>query len=201
MPDQTMNDQVDALEKAFNDTVQRWGRAAQSFHPAASPLNPTSSIVRIVTTILKVSSRLFKFLKQLITQGPAALADILGDLVETLTSEASAMLDDLAETAGQALETGLGAVLGFVELVKKTIYLITDFFDRRFPVKDLTDLIRLQIDIINNLLGHVAELVSPKTGKVARRLRLDMYEQLAAIRVAEGVTPHRPVETDGDQPA
>jgi hypothetical protein len=200
MPDPTSEDHVNALEKAFTDTVRRWGRAAQTFQPASAAPNPASWIARIVKTMLKLAAKLFGFVRQIVTEGPPALAALLGDLAETLVEEAGGLLEDLADLTGQALETGLGAVLGFIELVKKSIYLVTDFIDKRFPGNDLTAIVRLHLDLIDNLLGQIADLVSPRTGKAARRLRRDMYEQLAAIRVAEGVAPRVPPDTDGDRP-
>ena len=43
------------------------------------------------------------------------------------------------------------------------------------------------IDLLNNLVGNMAEVLSPEAGAMARRFRTDMYAQLFDIRRAEAV--------------
>lgn len=193
MPDPTIEERVDALGKALANTVERWGRFAQAANPAGAAAAGVNAIQQVVRAILRMTARVIDLLKRVVAQLPDFFADTLADVTEMLVEEVSQLLDDLANLAGAALEAGLGAVLGFIEVVKKTIYLITDYIDRTVGKNPLTDLIRLHLDILNNLLGHAAELVSPKTGQVARRMRLDMYDQLAAIRIAEGAIALRSI--------
>ena len=191
MPGPTMQERVDDLGAAFGDAVNRLGRAAEAFSPAGAVSGSASAIFAIVRTLYRQIKDLVRWLRDLVVGLPEAFGELISGATETLIEEVGRILDDIQNLAGQALEAAIGAVFGFFEMIKKMVYLITDYIERNFPKNPLTSLVRLQLDLVNNLLGHLAEQMSPKLGQTARRLRLDMYDQLAAIRIAEGVAPRR----------
>lgn len=196
MADPSMKDRVEAFGKAWDEALDGFGRAAESFNAAGGVAPGAIAIAAVRRTLSRLVRTLRRWLPEALSELPGIFNDLISDATETLTTEVPAILESLADLAGDALEAAISALLGLFEMIKKLIYLITDYIDRTFPKNGLTDLIRLQLDLINNLLGQLAELMSPKLGQTARRLKRDMYDQLTAIRVAEGAIPQRPVGKD-----
>ena len=191
--------ELETFARAFEKTLPKLETALM----AANPVDAVGSIIqRMMAFLGKVARKIPAALQQLfdVLPGlPPFVAEQFADLAELIDGELSGLIDDLASAVGQAVDIALGAVLSFFEFIKKTIYLITDFLRKTFGNNPLIDFIHLQLDLFNNLLGNIMETLSPKFGAKARRLRLDMYGQLTAIRAAQGaIAPPRPDEMADD---
>ncbi len=187
--------EVEEFGRAFDGAITRFGTALEAANPAGAVTGAIDTFRRLIAFLRKLAAKIVSFLGRLFEALPTLpefVAEQFGDLVTLIGDELTGVLDDLAEAAGAALDTAISAALAFFELIKKTIYLLTDFTRKTVGDNPLIDVIHMYLDLFNNLMGNLAELLSPKFGAKARRIRLDMYGQLAAIRTAQGaIAPDR----------
>lgn len=187
------NDQSDPLrgsEAKFAKALGQWSDLAAQTVTAQGLPDVGGVIIRLKEFLLGLVSRLFKALKQ--TLEP--LNPILGNISEIVSETIDNMLDgliklleELADAPGAVTEDAIGAVLGLIEAIKKTLHLLID----GIKLPDLTAPVELLLNLIDNVLGNIAELVSPKAGHTAKVFRNNMYGQLAAIRAAEAARSGR----------
>jgi hypothetical protein len=199
MVDRTETRRLEEFGAGFEKVIDGWARQAVRVAPMVAAPTPPQVLSRMRDALLRLVGKIMGFLGRLVDLIPVEtgpLGEALGTLLDSVVDVANGMIEDVAGFAGDAAAAALGAALGVIELIKKTIYLVTDQIAKRLPGEPLTDLIHLHLDMLNNLLGNMAELVSPKTGQMARRFRADMYEQVAMVRVAQGAIPPRQAEPE-----
>lgn len=175
-----------AAEKKFADGVGKWAMiAAQSITDQGA-----TDIARVIEALRRFLGSnvkaLFTRLRQILDQlDPFGLAQTVGQFVEAgiedLLDDLNKLLDDLLAAPGAVADAVIGAVLGIVEAIKKAFHLILD----GIKLPHLTQPVELFLDLIDNVIGNIAELVSTITGKSAKTFRTNMYGQLAMIRAAD----------------
>ena len=174
------------MTDGFVDIGQRQ-MAAQAAIPAPSDLWK-----RLRAAIQNLVAALFRGLDTFITHldpvGKAqAIGGLVGGAVEGLLDAANQLISDIQSGLENAGQTAISMVLGLIEAVKKSIYLVLD----GLKVPQLSHPVEVLLDLINNLIGNMAELISPEAGKAARTFRNDMYGQLYAIRRADAARSGR----------
>ena len=110
-----------------------------------------------------------------------AVGSFVASGVEDLIDGFNELLGELAEGTAAVSDAAIGAVLGIVEAIKKVFHLILD----AIKLPHITRPAELFLDMIDNVLGDIAEMVSAVSGKMARTFRNNMYGQLAMIRAAD----------------
>ena len=199
-------DPFDKLERDGKRMLDGFERAA--IHRLNAQGN--TSIVPVATRMLRVIKRLLskvlKALKRLL--GESGLVDLAGtifegvsDILQDIMDGALQAIEELLEALDTITDAALGAVLGLIEAFKKVIHLVLD----KLPKNPLSDVVELNLDILDNILGNLAEVVSTGTGKLAATFRTNMYDQLYMIRRARGaqgaVEPREPPGALGNAPA
>ena len=171
-----------ALEHKFTPTIGR----SHGIH--GEPVTFGLKLAQAYAEFERNRERLVAARKEIAT---CAISGAVGTFVsagiEDLMDGLNDFLDDIGNQAGAASDAAIGAVLGIVEAIKKTFHLILDGL--KLPA--ITGPVELLLDLIDNVLGNIAELVSPSAGKTAKTLRTNMYGQLAAIRSAEAARSGR----------
>ncbi|TCP43123.1 hypothetical protein [Rhodovulum marinum] len=188
--------------RRFGAGLERWGRQAARTAQAQGQPGPAEVIGRIATRLPRIVDKLWRKIMALAEQfGLFDLAGAVGAFAEAGIDELMDVLDDLLgmlEDAGTAAaDTVIGAVLGVIEAIKKAIHLVLD----RVKMPPVTEPIEIILDMLDNLIGNIAELVSPKAGTMARTFRSNMYGQLGDIRAARAALPARAVpDKDAEAP-
>ena len=195
--------ELEKFSRSFERTLPQLEKALQAANPLGAVTNAVETIHRMIAWLSRIAKKIPVALQRLfdvLPNLPGFIAEELADLTELIDEQLTGLIDDLASAGVDAIEIALGAVLAFFEFIKKTIYLITDFLRKTFGDNPLIDFIHLQLDLFNNLLGNLMEVISPKFGAKARRLRLDMYGQLGAIRSAQGALAPRRIDEAPEAP-
>ena len=99
---------------------------------------------------------------------------------------------EVAATAARAGPAALGAIIAFIEPIKKVLELILDFFLPDGRTRQIIDLI---LQFIDNLLGNSAEEVAPETGTRVRRAQYAMYRQVREVNLTEAARLQRAAYT------
>ena len=183
-PTKVQSDPFKGSEAKFSKALGQWSDLAAQTVTAQGLPDVGGVIIRLKDFLLGLVAKLFESLKETI----APLNPILGNISEIVSGTIDNMLDgliklleDLADAPGAVTDAAIGAVLGLVEAIKKTLHLLLD----GIKLPELTAPVELLLDLIDNVLGNIAELVSPKAGHTAKIFRNNMYGQLAAIRAAD----------------
>jgi hypothetical protein len=184
----------EAAAKGFGKLVEGWtGGAAQ--RAVADGLGETGDVIKgIGAEIGKLGESVWNGLETVLANlDPAGKAEAVAAFVaagiESMIATANKLLEALMGGAAAAGVNALGALLGLIEGIKKAIHLVLD----QIGNPKLTAPVTIPLDLINNLLGNVAEIVSPEAGAKARRFRSDMYGQLYEVRRAKSALVPVPV--------
>ncbi|WP_132542462.1 hypothetical protein [Rhodovulum euryhalinum] len=185
MPTKEELETLDRTGHRFGAALERWGQQAERTAMAQGAPGQAMVINRLRRRLLVLTTRLWRRIMLLAEQfGLFDLAGEVGAFVEMGIDELLGALEevlDTLETAGTAAaDVVVGAMLGIVEAIKKAIHLVLD----RVKLPPVTEPIEAMLDLLDNLIGNIAELVSPKAGAMARTFRSNMYGQLADIRAA-----------------
>jgi hypothetical protein len=184
----------EAAAKGFGKLVEGWtGGAAQ--RAVADGLGEAGDVIKgIGAEIGKLGESVWNGLETVLANlDPAGKAEAVAAFVaagiESMIGTANKLLEALMGGAAAAGVNALGALLGLIEGIKKAIHLVLD----QIGNPKLTAPVTIPLDLINNLLGNVAEIVSPEAGAKARRFRSDMYGQLYEVRRAKSALVPVPV--------
>ena len=179
-------------EAKFSKALGKWSDMAANTLVAQGASDVAQVVVALKRFLSNLVKSLFSRLRQILGQiDPFAAAGAVGTFVsagiEDLMDALNDLLEDITGATGAASDAVVGAVLGIVEAIKKAFHLILD--GMKLPA--ITGPVELFLDLIDNVLGNIAELVSPNAGKTAKMLRTNMYGQLAAIRSADAARSGR----------
>ena len=179
-------DPFDAAGKGFERLLGNWTELSAKRIAADGQMDVAQLLRTFKESLVRLARRIFDTLKDLIsTLDPVGAAGALGTFVAAGVQELLDATNDVVQSLLDAIQVAaansVAAVLGLIEAIKKSIYLILD----RFVDPKLTAPITTMLDLVNNLIGNIAEIVSPEAGSKARRFRSDMYGQLYAIRRAD----------------
>ena len=183
----TGKDPLGAPEAKFTKALAGWSDLAAKNLEAQGAGDLLGVVAKLKQALLVFARNFWEKLKALIANldpvgAAGAIGQIVGSGIEDLLDGLNDLIEDLLNTAGAATDAAVGAVLGLIEVVKKLLHLILD----GLKVPDhIRKPIEVFLDLIDNVLGNIAELVSSITGKTAKTLRTNMYQQLAQIRTAE----------------
>lgn len=191
---------LDETGRRLGAALERWAGQAERTAQAQGAPGQANAIAILRRRLLNLVTRLWRRIMLLAEQfGLFDLAGEVGAFVEMgiddLIGALEEILEDMANATTAAADVAVGAVLGIVEAIKKAIHLVLD----RVKLPPVTEPIEAMLDLLDNLIGNIAELVSPKAGKLARTFRSNMYGQLAEIRAARALLPFP--ETDREGPA
>lgn len=195
-------DPFEATEAGFSKAMEGWGELASRTIAAQGAPDVLPVVQRLKQFAVKLVKSLFERLRQVLGQlDPFGAAGAVGTMIsagiEDLLKSINELIDDLLAAGGAATDTAVAAILGLVEAIKKLFHLILDGL--KLPL--ITQPVEIFLDLIDNVLGNIAELISPKAGKMARQFRNDMYGQLYAIRRADAARSGRfaPAEEFGGE--
>jgi len=197
MPDPDAPD-LDRLEQSFSRCAERWSTIAlRSAAANGAPDTVAKTVAALRSLLVKLIHRLFRIIRELFdTVNPFGLLVPAGAFIEAGLDEMFETLSDLLEEVdtalGAALDAAVAAALALFEAIKKAFHLVLD----RVKLPALTEPAELLLDLVNNVMGNIAELVSPAAGQSAIRFRSAMYLQLAEIRSARAARPGPPPEAE-----
>lgn len=184
----------EAAAKGFGKLVEGWtGGAAQ--RAVADGLGEAGEVIKgIGAEIGNFGEGVWKGLETILDGlDPAGKAEAFALFaaagIESMIERANKLLETLLGRAGVVGANALASLLGLIEGIKKAIHLVLDAIGN----PKLTAPVTIPLDLINNLLGNVAEIVSPEAGAKARRFRSDMYGQLYEVRRARSALVPVPV--------
>jgi len=187
----------DEVGKKFSGAAQQWGALAQRSAQAQGNEAAAATIGALTEVFQALVGRLTNLLKTTFEDfnpfpNPDPLSAFLDAAIDEVLDGINAILGNLASGSAAILDAAVGSVLGLFEVLKKAIHLVLD----RVKLPNITGPIETVLDLINNIIGNIAELVSAAAGRLAGKFRMNMYEQLAAIRAAEGAKPQAFVDDD-----
>jgi len=171
--------------KGFGKLVDSWTSGAAQ-RAIADGLGEAGDVIQgIGAEVVKLGEGVWKGLGSILeTLDPASRAEALAAFVsagiESMIAAANRLLETLLSRTGSLGTNALASLLALIEGIKKAIHLVLD----QIGNPKLTAPVTIPLDLINNLLGNVAEIVSPEAGAKARRFRTDMYGQLYEVRRA-----------------
>ena len=195
--EKTPKDPFKKAEVGFSNAMNGWSTLAAQ-HVSAQGFADVGYVIENFQPLLAhIVRSLFNRLNQVFDQldpigAEQGIASFIGAGVEDLLDTVNKLIKDLLNAQGVASDRAIAAVLGLIETVKKTIHLILDGLKN--PV--LTQNVEIYLDLIDNILGNIAELISPAAGKTAHRFRSNMYGQLYSIRRADAARSGRFVPID-----
>ncbi|MEY1555990.1 hypothetical protein AB3Y40_10190 [Yoonia sp. R2331] len=187
MPDKRSKDDPFAnAEKSFAKALGTWTDVSVHALQAQGANDVAQTAAAFKNFLFRLLRSFFARLKQVIAQlDPFGAAQAIGSFVEAgiddMLDDFNKLLDDLAAVPGAVADAAIGALLGIVEAIKKAFHLILD----GIKLPHLTQPVELFLDLIDNILGNIAEMVSGVAGKSAKTFRNNMYGQLAMIRAAD----------------
>lgn len=187
----------DELNKKFSTAATGWGGIAQASASAVGNQGAAQAIEGLTKVLAGLIDRLFTKLRETFANfNPFPSPDPLSAFLDAALDE---MLDTLIEavavlrnTAAAGLDAAAAGLLGLFEAIKKAIHLVLD----QVPNKILVGPIEVVLDLINNVIGNIAQLMSDLAGKLATTFRMNMYGQLAASRAAKSARPDAFTEDD-----
>lgn len=184
--ERTPKDPFAKAEAGLAKAMDGWSRLAIQNVEAQGIAAVGGVIAKLKKFLGKLVKSLFGAIRKVFEQlDPFGTAQALGSFVaagvEDLIDDINDLIKDILDAPGAITDAAIAAVLGLIEAVKKTIHLILDGIKN--PV--LTQPVEIFLDLIDNVLGNIAELISPAAGKTAHRFRTNMYGQLYAIRRAD----------------
>ena len=180
------DDPFAGVEKKLADGLGRWTTLAADTVQARGAADVASVVRKFQKFLFKLVRSLFQKMREILNQlDPFGVAQAVGSFVasgvEDLIDGFNELLGELAEGTAAVSDAAIGAVLGIVEAIKKVFHLILD----AIKLPHITRPAELFLDMIDNVLGDIAEMVSAVSGKMARTFRNNMYGQLAMIRAAD----------------
>lgn len=185
-----------ALGDLLGDLASGFGGLLSGWTEAAADRAEVEGVPDVATVLRSMGEGVEK-LAAAVWKGFEAVLDGAADAAEVAAAFAAAGIDGLIAAARQVLDAlkrgtkavssaALAGLLGLLEAIKKGIHLVVDKTIRPIDPRLATP-ITLPLDLLNNLVGNMAEVLSPEAGATARRFRTDMYGQLFDIRRAEAV--------------
>jgi hypothetical protein len=175
------------LASGFGELVAGWTEAVAGRAEVEGAPDAATVLRGMGEAVEKAAAAVWKGF-EVVLDGAADAAQVAAAFaaagIEGLISTAKDLLASLARGTKAVSAAALAGLLGLVEAIKKGIHLVIDKTIRAIDPRLATP-ITLPLDLLNNLLGNMAEVLSPEAGATARRFRTDMYGQLFDIRRAE----------------
>jgi hypothetical protein len=186
MADATIEDLLGGASKGFQEMLRGFAEAATQRTKADGQIGVPPVLGAMGGALVDLAEGVFEGLSDVLggldPEGAAeAAAAWASSKIQRMIDAVNGLLGEMLAGAGAAAAGALGAVLGLMEAIKKSVHLLLD----RFVDPKAAGRVTAPLDLINNLLGNMAEVVSPETGAKARRFRADMYGQLHDVRRAD----------------
>jgi hypothetical protein len=184
----------------FGELLGGWTEAVTSRAEAEGVPDVAAVLRGMGESVRKLAEKVWAGLEAVLGSAADAaefVAAFVAAGIEELIAAANALLATLNRDTKVIGSRALAALLGLVEAIKKGIHLVVDKAIRPIDPR-LAAPITVPLDLLNNLIGNMAEVLSPDAGATARRFRSDMYGQLFEVRRAEGA--FRPVVATAEEP-